>query len=73
MSKPPWAAKQWFEVWYENPWDGGRVQRVDGYRRGQKSAQALAEDMTRRFKCRAWTVEVNRLGSGAIGRTGKTR
>lgn len=59
------VAKRWFEVWYANPRDNGRACRIDGRRRSEKTARALADDLMSRGMAHkpggAWLVEVNRL------------
>jgi len=59
------VAKRWFEVWYVNPRNNGRIRRIDGRRRSEKTARALADDLMNRGMTHkpdgAWLVEVNRL------------
>jgi hypothetical protein len=59
------VAKRWFEVWYYNPRDNGRAQRVDARRRSKKTARALADELMAKGLTHkpdgAWLVEVNRL------------
>lgn len=62
MSKPAWAAKQWFEIWVDDARGSPQGHRIDARRRSQETAEHIAAELrASKNYYRVWLVEVNRL------------